>query len=353
MEQDKSKVEGELMSPYVTNIVDSNAFIMKMVSVVIPTYNQVNFVKETFDSVLSQDYSNLQIIVTDDGSTDGTKNIILDYAQKYPDKFVAVISDTNTGLPSNFNRGFRKVKGEYIAWLGGDDLMLPGKISKQVALLQHRPDAVGCCHDAEVFESPSGVVLGLFSELMNGKRGFKEGGVELWFDASYYMLPSTVMIRSAAVPKYGFDERLKYANDWLLDIEIFRQGKCAVLNEVLGKYRRHANNVTADVRAKKQGNEDGMIALCIVDARYPELHKLVRKRRIIFFLAAATWAFRDGDLKKSRAYLRVAVRQGALIRAGALLMGLTVFGNYILKQTELLPYQRSPLFIKISKIFKS
>jgi len=187
---------------------------------------------------------------------------------------------------------------------------------------------------------------------MNGKRGFKEGGVELWFDANYFMLPSTVMIRSEAVPSHGFDERLKYANDWLLDIEIFRQGKCVVINDVLGKYRRHANNVTGDFQAKKQGNEDGMIALCIVDARYPELHRLVMKRRSIFFLAAATWAFRDVDFKKSRAYLKIAIQQGAIIRGVILFIGLSLFGSYITKQASLLPYQRSSLFKKISKCFK-
>jgi hypothetical protein len=182
---------------------------------------------------------------------------------------------------------------------------------------------------------------------MNGRLGFKEGGVELWFDANYFMLPSTVMIRSEALPAHGFDERLKYANDWLLDIEIFRQGKCVVINDVLAKYRRHANNVTADPRARKQGNEDGMVALSIVDARYPDLHYLVRKRRIVFFLAAASWAFRDGQFKKSRDYLKVAIRQGAYARAISLFVGLWLFGPYILKQTALMPYQRSVFFKKL------
>lgn len=329
-----------------------NKYVSGLVSVVIPTYNQIDFVRETFDSVLAQEYSNFEIIISDDGSIDGTVEVIQEYAVRYPDKIVAVLSDKNTGIAANFNRGLRKVRGEFIAWLGGDDLMFPEKLSMQVELLQQRVDAVGCCHDAEVFELPSGKVLGIFSQLMNGKRGFREGGVELWFDASYFMLPSTVMIRSEAVPPHGFDERLKYANDWLLDIEIFKQGKCVVINKVLGKYRRHANNITGNVLAKKQGNEDGMIALCIIDARYPELHNLVRKRRIVFFLAAATWAFRDGDLKKSRNYLKVAIYQGAIIRGVAMYFGLAIFGTYVLKQTALTPYQRSPFFMKLSKFIK-
>ena len=347
------QVKEELMQPEQVKILGGlRECLPGLVSVVIPTYNQVEFVRETFDSVLAQNYPRIEIIITDDGSVDGTSDVIKEYAARYPGKIVPVLSDKNTGIAANFNRGLNKVRGEYIAWLGGDDMMFPEKIGKQVGLLQQRSDAVGCCHDAEVFESPSGRVLGTFSLLMNGKPGFKEGGVELWFDASYFMLPSTVMVRSESVPAHGFDVRLKYANDWLLDIEIFRHGKCVVLNEVLGRYRRHANNVTGDTRARKQGNEDGMIALCIVDARYPELHALVKKRRAVFFLAAATSAFRDGDSKKFRDYLKVAISQGALVRSIALFVGLPIVGAYVIKQTALLPYQRSPLFMKLSKYIK-
>ena len=79
------------------------------------------------------------------------------------------------------------------------------------------------------------------------------------------------------------------------------------------------------------------------------LHKDVLS---VFFLAAATWAFRDGDLKKSRDYLKVAIRQGALIQSVVLFVGLAIFGSYVIKQTALLPYQRSPFFTKLSKYFK-
>lgn len=250
------------------------------VSVIIPTYNQINFVEETINSVLSQSYQNLEIIITDDGSTDGTQKILLEYELKYPDKIKVILSSINTGIASNINRGLEAVTGEYIAWLGGDDLMLPEKIKKQVELLQSRPDAVGCCHEAEVFESESSETLGLFSELYNGKSGFKEGGIELLFDPGYLMLPSTIMIRSECCPAHGFDERLKYSNDWLFDIEVFRQGKCVVINEVLAKYRRHSHNVTSSSSLKNIAFEESLIVLGIVEARYPELYPLIKKKKI-------------------------------------------------------------------------
>lgn len=336
-----------------TNLDSSRDYILGMVSVVIPTYNQEGFVKETIDSVLAQDYPNMQIIITDDGSTDGTAQIIQDYAQQYPDKVVAVESGKNTGIPANFNRGLRQVKGEYIAWLGGDDLMLPGKISKQVELLQKRPDAVGCCHDAEVFVSPSNKILGVFSKLFNGKKGFREGNVELWFDANYFMLPSTMMIRSKAVPGHGFDIRLKYLNDWLLDVEIFRNGKCVVINEVLGKYRRHADNVTGNNQARDGANEEGLIALAILEARYPDLYYLIRRRRIVIILSAATKAYREGDSKKYYNYLKAAIRYGAIMHCVALFISLSLFGPYVSRQMRMLPFERSALYVTLSKLFKA
>lgn len=336
----------------IDNMIDNKALISGLVSVVIPTYNQSNFVRETFESVLSQDYPNIEIIIADNGSSDGTAEIIKEYVARYPNRIIPILNESNTGLASNFNRGLSKARGEFVAWLDGDDVMFPTRVSKQVELLQSRPDAVGCCHDVEVFKSPSGEVLGIFSELCNGKRGMREGGVELWFDAGYFMLPTTFTYRAKNIPTHGFDERLKYANDWLFHIEVFRQGKCAVLNEVLGKYRRHDSNITLNAQMKRNGLEEAMVVLGIIEARYPELVHLTKKRRTVLYFAAATKLFRDGDIKGTRQYLSGAIRQGALLRGPAFYVALMLFGSYIARQAALIPFERSFFFIKLSKYFK-
>lgn len=336
----------------VNKMAGNKKCIPGLVSVVIPTYNQKDFVRETFDSALSQDYQNIEIIITDNGSSDGTVDVINEYVAQHPGKIVSILSERNTGLASNFNRGLAKARGEYVAWLDGDDVMFPERIGKQVNLLRSRPDAVGCCHDAEVFRSPSGEVLGVFSELCNGKRGVKEGGVELWFDAGYLMLPTTFMYRTANIPEHGFDERLKYANDLLFHIEVFRQGKCAVIDEVMGRYRRHANNATSSQLMRDTGIEEAMIVLGIVEARYPELINLTRKRRIGIFFAAATKLFKSGDAKNVRYYVNSAIHQGAWLRGPAFYVAFLIFGSYISKQSEKIQFERSYLFKKLSKYFK-
>lgn len=322
-----------------------------LVSIIIPTYNQKDFVRETLESVLAQTYSNIEIIVTDDGSTDGTVYILQEYVSRYPTKIKLITSNKNTGITKNANRGLKAVKGEFIAWLGGDDLMLPDKIKKQVELLRSRPDAVGCIHEAEVFESDSKKVIGLFSEVYNGKRGFKEGGVELWFEPNYNMLPSTEMFRSTVRPINGYDERLLFG-DLLYDIEVFRHGKCVVINEVLGKYRRHSQNITRSPLAESKSVEESLIVLGIVESKYPELYPLVKKKRISLFIGRAGVYFKNGDIRKSNAYVKCLVYERAIIRAVATYVSLRLLTKYISSQLEKERHHRSRLFTKLCKILR-
>src|SRR5436190_24170616 len=98
------------------------------VSIHFVSFNQAAFIEESLESALRQDYPNLQIVASDDGSTDGTAQIIERYARRYPDRIHAITGGPNLGITANCNRALRECKGEYIAFLAGDDLYLPGKI---------------------------------------------------------------------------------------------------------------------------------------------------------------------------------------------------------------------------------
>jgi glycosyltransferase involved in cell wall biosynthesis len=282
------------------------------VSVIVPIYNQAPFIRETVDSVLAQDYPNLELVLSDDGSTDGTSAILGEYAGREPERVKVVASERNTGIAGAFNRGLQAHTGEYIAWLGGDDVMLPGKLSRQVAALQARPDAIGCCHDAEVFDSASGRSYGRFTEVYNGRRGVREGGVELLLDPGYMMLPSTMMVRSAALEGLEFDERIRVSNDWLFDIELFQRGAIVGLDDVLARYRRHQSNATSQV---SDTLEDALVVLAVADARYPELHRLIRLRRVAAIFGEASRRWRAGERRAALSYVAAATGSGGLLRA--------------------------------------
>jgi len=282
------------------------------VSVIVPIYNQLSFIRETVESVLAQDHQNIELVLSDDGSTDGTSEVLREYAAQEPERVKMVASDENTGIAGAFNRALDAHRGDYIAWLGGDDVMLPGKLSRQVAALQLHPEAIGCCHDAEVFDSDSGRAYGRFTEVYNGRLGVRDGGVELLLDPGYMMLPSTMMVRSSAVGDLRFDQRIRVSNDWLFDIELFQRGLIIGMDDVLARYRRHQSNVTSQV---SDALEDALVVLAVADARYPQLHRLIRRRRVAAIFGEASRRWRAGDRRTALSYVRAAAGNGGLRRS--------------------------------------
>jgi glycosyltransferase involved in cell wall biosynthesis len=289
------------------------------VSVVVPIYNQAPFIRETVDSVLSQDHENFEVVLSDDGSIDGTGEILREYEARHRERVTVVSSERNTGIAGAFNRALDAHSGDYIAWLGGDDVMLPGKLSRQVAVLEERQNAIGCCHDAEVFDSASGRAYGRFSEIYNGRRGMRDGGVELLLDPTYMMLPSTMMVRSAAVGSLRFDSRVRVSNDWLFDIQLFRHGRIVGIDDMLARYRRHEQNATSQTF---DALEDALVVLALAEARYPELHRLIRRRRVAAIFGEASLRMRAGDRRRARRYLASAAGTGGLVRAAVVGMSL-------------------------------
>jgi glycosyltransferase involved in cell wall biosynthesis len=237
-------------------------------------YNEERFLAEAVESVLAQSFADFELIVTDDGSTDGTAALAQSFVER--DSRVRLVrGERNQGKPFALNRALAIRRGELIAWLDGDDVMLGEKLARQVATLDANPDAAGCSHDAEMFQSEDGSVIGRFSAVANGAP-LRSGGIELWFDPTYKMLPSATMIRATLCPPSGFDERLTFTNDWLFDIEVFRHGRCVALDDVLVRYRRHADNFTTRAGASGVSYEEGLMTMAIVTARYPELARRAR-----------------------------------------------------------------------------
>ncbi|MGO8906773.1 MAG: glycosyltransferase family 2 protein [Solirubrobacteraceae bacterium] len=245
------------------------------VSVIMAVHNEERFIAESVESVLAQSYTDFEVIISDDGSTDETPTIAHSFAQRNPERIRVLRAERNQGKPFALNRALAVHRGELIAWLDGDDVMLPGKLERQVAALDSDPSAAGCSHDAEVFDSDSGRTIGRFSQIYNGSP-LRSGGIELWFDPTYRMLPSATMIRSSFCPPAGFDLRLTYTNDWLFDIEVFRHGCCVAIDEALVRYRRHDDNLSTRGETSGVTFEEGLMAMAIVTARYPALQRHAR-----------------------------------------------------------------------------
>jgi glycosyltransferase involved in cell wall biosynthesis len=282
------------------------------VSVIMAAYNEERFIAEAVDSVLAQTFTDFELIITDDGSTDATPVLASSYAERDPDRVRVIRAEENRGKPFALNRALAVRRGELIAWLDGDDTMLPEKLARQVAALDANPQAAGCSHDAEIFQSEDGHVIGRFSRVANGVP-LRSGGIELWFDPTYKMLPSATMIRSELCPPGGFDERLTFTNDWLFDIEVFRHGRCVALDDVLVRYRRHADNFTTRAGESGTSYEEGLIAMAIVTARYPELQRRARTMSAAIMLGEARRRAAQRRWPEAAAYGRAAAGTGGLL----------------------------------------
>jgi glycosyltransferase involved in cell wall biosynthesis len=274
-------------------------------------YNEERFLVESVESVLAQSLGDFELIISDDGSTDATPTIARSLAEREPERIRVVRGELNQGKPFALNRALAIRRGELIAWLDGDDVMLPDKLARQVAALDADPLAAGCCHDAEMFDSDSGRVIGRFSTVANGGP-LRSGGIEMWFDPTYKMLPSATMIRSSLCPASGFDERLTFTNDWLFDIEVFRQGRCIAIDDTLVRYRRHADNFTTRAEESGVSYEEGLMTMAIVTARHPHLQRHARTMSAAIILGQARRRAGRREWRRAASYGAAAFGAGGI-----------------------------------------
>ncbi|MGZ8256378.1 MAG: glycosyltransferase family 2 protein, partial [Gallionella sp.] len=217
---------------------------MPLVSIHIICYNQEQFIRQALVSAIEQDYSNVEIIIADDCSTDGTREVIEQVLQAYPNgKVIKILNQQNLGITQNSNIALSRCKGEFIAFMGGDDVLLPRKITEQINWFMADKRRVLCGHDVEWIDQCGQSLNALTSDLVpisagKGCAGFIKHGTP--YSAT------SVMVRRARIPSYGFHPLLPTVSDWKLWLDVIREdGVYGYVPGVLAQYRRHVGNVTA------------------------------------------------------------------------------------------------------------
>jgi glycosyltransferase involved in cell wall biosynthesis len=179
------------------------------VSAIIPTYNRAGIIEEAVDSVLAQDYTDFELIVVDDGSTDNTSEVLARYGDN-----VRVLFQENKGVSAARNRGIAEASGKLIAFLDSDDLWLPQKLSTQVEFFHQRPDAL-ICQTEEVWVR-NGIRVNPKQRHTKPSGMIFEPSLELCL-----VSPSAVMIRRDLLDTTGnFDETLPACEDYDLWLRI-------------------------------------------------------------------------------------------------------------------------------------
>jgi glycosyltransferase involved in cell wall biosynthesis len=247
-----------------------------LVSIQILTYNHENFIIECLDSVLSQDYKNIEIIIGDDASTDNTQEILLEYKKKYSDIINLVLHKKNIGITNNCNSILPLCKGELICLTGGDDMFLPNKLSTQVQYLIEHKECTMSYHNMEVFQSETNRILHLFNDIHEPKNGTV---VDVIKDGTFFSA-SSVMFRGSHTPINGYDSRIPRASDWLFCVEVLcNGGEIHYIDKIFGRYRRHNNNVTGTKINKDFMTQIDILNSCnILLIKAPQYQKAVMYR---------------------------------------------------------------------------
>ena len=183
--------------------------IKPQVSVIIPTYNRGWIINEAIDSVLAQDYTQFELIVVDDGSTDHTSDVLDSYRND-----IKVLSQKNMGVSAARNRGIAEASGKFIAFLDSDDLWLSQKLSVQIEFFNQTPDAL-ICQTEEIW-----IRNGL--RVNPKKRHQKPSGMIFKPSLELCLVsPSAVMIQRSLFDRVGkFDETLPACEDYDLWLRI-------------------------------------------------------------------------------------------------------------------------------------
>jgi glycosyltransferase involved in cell wall biosynthesis len=243
---------------------------MKKVSIIIPTYNQSQYLSEAIDSVLAQNYKDSEIIIVNDGSTDSTEKIIKHYQQKYPEK-IKYFYKKNGGQASARNLGMKNAQGEHFAFLDADDLWLPEKLEKQINKLQES-NADICYTDAEMFGN----------ELVAGKRfseiaEFHEGKILKELIKTNFIVNSSVLMKRLVFEKVGFQKKfLKRVEDYEYWLRVaLNNFQLVFIGEPLVLYRVHEEHTT------KKGSRKTYFYLAMIFGKLL-FHFTVWKRGLFF-----------------------------------------------------------------------
>lgn len=220
---------------------------MPKVSVIIPTYNRKDYVQAAVDSVLAQTHAEREIIVVNDGSTDGTEQVL---TERYGSR-IQYLWQENGGRSSARNRGLAKAQGTYVAFLDDDDLYLPNKLAAQVACLEREP-GIDLVASGVHFVNAEGQRLETWRPWLETP--------ELDLLSCLYgcpLAPSMVLLRCAVLERMDkwFDPEMEAAEDTDFFLRMLAAGcRFAWLPETLGIYRRHQGRPQRNFAEYRNGN---------------------------------------------------------------------------------------------------
>ena len=207
----------------------------ELVSIVMPTYNCAKFIAESIDSVIAQTYTNWELIIVDDCSTDNTKEILTPYLQKYQNiRYTCLIK--NGGPATARTEALKQAKGDYVAFLDSDDIWYPEKLSKQITFMKQNNVDFSCTGYEQIEENGKGKKVAIIPPKKNDYTTMLRLGCSI---GNLTVMYNRNVVGEQQVPA------IKKRNDFALWLQILHNvTACYGMQEILAKYRLRTQSVS-------------------------------------------------------------------------------------------------------------
>ena len=250
-----------------------------LVSVICICYNHANYVVEAIDSVLAQDYPNIELIVIDDASSDGSGKIIKEKCVKARVKYL--LNSENLGNCASFNKAYGLSSGEFVIDLAADDMLLPQRASIGVKILTSKGPDYGVHYSDALIVNKIGIELGLHTQItktINSGEILPEGDVFHEVLERYFVCPPTIMARKEVFDNLGgYDESLSF-EDFDFLVRASRTYKFCYSPDVLVK-RRILSDSKSSLQYKK-GSKDLWSVLAVCQKAFPLIQDEKEKKAL-------------------------------------------------------------------------
>lgn len=263
------------------------------VSVVIPAFNRRQYIAEAVDSVLNQTWPHVELIVTDDGSTDGTWEILCGYADAGRLTLLHHPERANRGQSASLNLAIERANGRYLAILDSDDVYEPNKFEVLVPFLESHPE-YGLVYSDGVAIDAEGKVL---YPMMPADHVEENDPNRMLLDC-YFLLPQNALVRREVFDRAGrFEEAFRSAQDHDMLIRLMEVTKAAYLPDRLFRYRVHDDSISGKRQHVRWTT--GFEILRRAAGRYPYRPATLRKRRAVLHYRMGSVRAQQGSWLKS------------------------------------------------------
>lgn len=199
------------------------------VSIVLPTYNRAHILKRAVDSILAQTYPYFELLIIDDGSTDGTKELIESYQD---DRIRYYYAGLNQGAAAARNFGIARAECDYIAFEDSDDMWYPAKLEKQMHALKQAGEAVGFVYHKISYDMGNGYCAILPAETLPAEKKSGDIYAQLFYD-NLVPCPAILAKRTCIEAAEGFDTDLRALEDYDFALKMAKHFQAVFLDEVL------------------------------------------------------------------------------------------------------------------------